>query len=242
MRWLRRRTPWVAVGGLLLLVVGAATGSAMTAPSRPRVVPASAPLQPVVLPTVPTTTEPLPASTTPEPLPAEVPSPTGSAPPTSIVQGPACQPSQFMVVLTTNKTTYVTGETVQITMSVRNVGPTCGGTGAASSGPCGLGSATASNASGQEVWDSDGNPYGDVYSCPSIGFQSVPAGWSTTVQLSWTQDECVAGAFVGPPQTNPQCPQTQVAPGTYSLVGDWNETLTVGALSRSQPVTITITK
>jgi len=182
----------------------------------------------------------LPASTTPEPPRAEVTTTTGSTPPTTIVQAAACLPSQFAVVLATDHATYQTGHTVQITMSVRNDGPTCRGLDAASSGACGLGRLTASGESGQEVWDSDGNPYGDSYACPDIGFQSVHAGWSTTVQFSWTQDECVSGASQGPPQTNPECPQTQVAPGTYSLVGFWNETLTVGAESQSHPVTITI--
>ena len=131
------------------------------------------------------------------------------------------------------------GETVQITMSVKNEGLTCTGAGAASSGPCGLGSVTASNVSGQQVWDSDGNPLGDVYSCPSIGFQSVPSGWSTTVEFSWSQVQCASGASVGPPQTNPECPQTQVSPGTYSLVGMWNATLETPADSLPDDITIT---
>lgn len=237
----RRFVPWASVGGLLLLVAGAATGSALTAPSHPPVVAAST-QPPGALPSLPTGTEPVPASTSPVPPPVVVPSPTTPLPPsgvttTTTVQAAACQASQFDVVLATDKTTYQTGETVQITMSVKNDGPTCGGTDAAFSGPCGLGMVTATNASGQEAWDSDGNPNGDVYSCPSIGFQQVPADWSTTVQFSWTQDDCVPGASVGPPQTNPQCPQTQVAPGTYSLVGGWN----VGnSESQSPPVSITI--
>lgn len=240
MGWLRRRTPWLAIAGLLVLVVGAATGSALTAPSHPPVEAASTPLQPVALPTLPTTTEPVPASTTLVPPPVVVPGPTGSTPPT-IVEGSACQPSRFAVVLATDKTRYQAGETVQITMSVRNDGPTCTGSDAASSsGPCGLGRATASGESGQEVWDSDGNPYGDETSCPAIGFQPVPSGWSTTVQFSWTQDECTAGASLGPPQTNPECPQTQVAPGTYSLVGNWAPTF--DGASHSEPDDVTITQ
>jgi hypothetical protein len=243
---MRRLMPWISVGGLILLVGGAATASALTEPSHGSVATSGVPQQPVALPILSTGTEPVPASTTPEPPPVQASVPTSSPPSseatstTPSVQAAACQGSQFLGVLATDKATYQTGETVQITLSVKNSGPTCAGLESASTGPCGLGNVTATNAAGQDVWDADASASGLPIPCPAILIQPVAAGWSTTVQLSWTQDQCTAGYSPGPPPTNPRCPQSQVAPGPYSLVGQWNGT-SGNDESQTQRVTITIT-
>ncbi|MGH9917558.1 MAG: hypothetical protein ACRD6W_01595 [Nitrososphaerales archaeon] len=138
--------------------------------------------------------------------------------------------------LSTDKSTYSTGETVHITLTITNIGPACAG--AELSGACNDG-ASATNESGQEVWDSDASPDGvSVTSCPAEVIKSIPSGWTDSDQLAWTQDRCVSLAPTVPtPTTNPQCPETQVAPGTYSLVGRWS----TNEESESAPVSITIT-
>jgi len=119
----------------------------------------------------------------------------------------SCEPSRFILRVTTNKATYSIGETVQITMSIRNKGQSCLGT--LESGPCVDGD-TVSNSSSQVVWVSNLGPY----ACPASEPETVPHGWKDSDSESWSQNEC--------PALGSQCTNTQVSPGRYSVVGKWD--------------------
>lgn len=118
----------------------------------------------------------------------------------------SCEPSHFILHVQTDKATYSIGETVQITMSIRNKGQSC--LGIVESGPC-VDGATVSNSSSQVVWVSNIGPY----PCPSGELETVPHGWNDSDSVSWSQKEC--------PELGSQCTNTQVPPGRYSVVGKW---------------------
>jgi len=118
----------------------------------------------------------------------------------------SCEPSHFILRVMTNNATYSIGDTVQITMSIRNKGQSC--LGIVESGPC-VDGATVSNSSGQIVWVSNFGPY----SCPASEPEIVPHGWNDSDSVSWLQKEC--------PALGSQCTNTQVSPGRYSVVGKW---------------------
>lgn len=134
----------------------------------------------------------------------------------------SCQASHFLFHLKTDKASYSTGETVQISLSIRNTGPPCSGL--SGNGPC-VDRAIVSTASGQAVWVS--NP--GVYACPAQEPQTIPSGSRDSDSFSWTQDECSA--------LGSQCTNEQVPPGEYSVVGEWDVS---EPAVQSKPVKITI--
>jgi hypothetical protein len=124
----------------------------------------------------------------------------------------------------TNESSYAPGQTVIISVTQANQGPTCYGI------PpewCGNLQAFASayNSAGEDVWD-----YGASKTIPGLNtcpFPPAPGpGWparySNTQKLDWSQEKCALGDE--PPQpgrANPNCPGTQVPAGTYRIVGNW---------------------
>jgi len=232
----RRVVPWVGVVVLIVLAGAAAVGSAVTAPShltaaaatagssrvpRQSQSPSTSTTTTSIQVQAPTTTTALVPSTSITTPPSEVPQSTSTT--TVQAQVQPCQASEFAVHLSTDKESYVTGETVNISLSITNSGPACSGI--EGTGPCSDG-ATASNQVGAMVWISNPGPYG----CPALLLRSIPSGWSASDELSWGQDECPA--FGG------ECTHAQVAAGTYSIVGHWS----VGPQTNipSQTVKVTI--
>jgi len=134
----------------------------------------------------------------------------------------ACEPSNFLLHVKTNKATYSIGNTVQITLSIKNKGQSC--LGIVESGLC-VDGATVSNSSGQVVWVSNLG----VFSCPVSQPGTVPRGWNDSDSVSWSQKEC--------PALGSQCTNTQVPPGGYSVVGHWGVS---DPAVQSRPVKITI--
>jgi hypothetical protein len=137
---------------------------------------------------------------------------------------PAGPCEQFVTTVRTSASSYAPGQTVIISVTQTNEGPTCHGT------PpewCGNLQAFASayNPAGEDVWDSDASKtiQGQV-TCP---FEPAPGpGWPThysnTQKLDWSQDRCALGDETGRPgQANPNCTGTQVPAGRYRIVGNW---------------------
>lgn len=165
----------------------------------------------------------LSTSSTTTVAPPTLPPSTSIAPTSSTTSSPtACNGSQFAVRVTTDKTTYSTGQTVMMTLSVTNDGSPC--TGTEGSGPCWDG-ITASNASGA-VWVSNPGPY----ACPAMIIESVPAGWTDSDHIQWRQQSC--------PGPGSQCTEAQVPPGRYSITGHW---MVGSPTTDSPPVAIQIT-
>lgn len=172
-----------------------------------------------VTPITPTTTS-VPETTTSPPATAAstVPPSTTTIPPaTTVAAPPLCATQQYMTQATTDRSAYAKGETVTITVSMTNSGPTCTGT---TPGSCGL-SASVESQSGNDVWDSgagaDNPPLVLGQGCPTAESQTIPHGDSTNRVLQWKQDQCSFDPS-GPPQhPNPDCPGTQVPDGTYTV-------------------------
>jgi len=165
-----------------------------------------------VAPTIATTTGPPPTTTTTEPM-------------------PSCQVGQFVLTATTDKGTYAPGETVMVDLSLHDTSPeACLDTGVPVWGCYG---ATASNSTGNEVWNSLAGPDSLPASCPTTGFPTtVPGNFSTTSQVAWTQDVCTQP--VTNDQPNPYCPQTPVPSGVYQISAYWT------VFPSSPPVTVVI--
>jgi len=134
----------------------------------------------------------------------------------------SCEASQFILRLKTDTAIYSIGETVQITMSIRNKGQSC--LGILETGPC-VDGATVSNSSGQVVWVSNPGPL----PCPISEPETVPHGWHDSDSASWSQKEC--------PALGSQCTNDQVPPGKYSVAGKWGVS---EPPVQSKPVKITI--
>lgn len=269
----RRITPWVSVAVLLILSAGAASASTLTAPRHaPTSPPVAAPETSGAPPTsaaLPTTTLPGGSgSSTTEPFPATTALPPTEAPGTATTTGtppatealPDCKSSNFDLVLRTDKTTYDVGQTVTITVTIRNVGPACsgfpGGAGSVCSGSSGAlapgesdsgcggfescfgEGISISDSSGLEVWSSAGAPGYDsgVTSCPALVAETLATGWSGSTEFVWHEDQCPSSA---PLTTNTQCTRAQVSAGSYMIAGTWNVTLE-GSPDQARPVQIAI--
>lgn len=215
---------------MIVLGTAAAISSASNPPTPgPRQVltsPASAAIASDTTTTVPPSTTTLPTSTTTVPRPPAgpttivptSPASTPSEPTTTTEPMPACQESQFVLTATTDKTTYAPGETVTISLTMRDTSSTaCLDTGVMVWGCYG---AAASNSTGAQVWESWAGPDGLPVNCPTTGYPTtIPGHTSTTAQVSWTQDECTQP--VTNAQPNPDCPQVQVPSGPYEITGSW---------------------
>jgi hypothetical protein len=145
---------------------------------------------------------------------------------------PAGNCDHFVTTVRTSEPSYARGQAVIVSVTQANEGSACNGI------PpqwCGTLHAFASayNSAGEDVWD-----YGASKTVPgqtTCPFVPAPGpewaqGYSNTQELSWSQDECAGAETPRAGQANPNCPGTQVAPGTYRIVGN----------GTSAPVTITI--
>jgi hypothetical protein len=254
---------WGTVLALLLLAGAAAVASASASPgpNLARRLATSAPskrLYVAVLSTVPKS--PSVPSTT---VGTQAPSPVVAEPTTAPVSAKSaatalagtttttepmavCQASQFVATTTTDQASYAPGQTVNISVTLKDT----------SSDPCADSmnliwqggcapppgwetTATATNSTGQVVWDVNARPTtgGLPENCPAgIYLSTVPGGFSATVDLSWAQDLCGDSPLgdVGPTVVpNPNCPGTPVPAGTYQITTSWERFL-------APPVTITI--
>jgi hypothetical protein len=125
----------------------------------------------------------------------------------------------LMATVTTNKPSYAPGQTVIISVTQANDGPTC----STITPPCGptLPWASAYNSAGKVVWVYG---VGKTIVGPSDCFIApVTTTWrgqsSYTQEFDWRQDKCTpqVPGLVG--HTNPGCPGTQVPAGRYRIVG-----------------------
>lgn len=128
-----------------------------------------------------------------------------------------CSPQQFTSTIVTDHPDYTRGQTVNITMTMTNSGPSCEGV------PpwfCGQ-SASIYDSSHTDVWDSGAGPNNpqDIRSCPAGIQQTIGHGSSSSESLAWQQDRCTFDNQ-SPAAPNPDCPATQVPDGTYTVAGD----------------------
>jgi hypothetical protein len=143
-----------------------------------------------------------------------------SVPPTSTANLPACTATQLVSTLSTAQPAYGPGQPIGIVKTIRNTGGACADDAAVTTG-CWVGEFSASNSQNDLVWQNYAGPTNepDAVDCPAgiIG-SPVAAGWSESVTVTWNQTMCTFdnGGPLGQP--NPDCPDTQVAPGTYSIV------------------------
>jgi hypothetical protein len=212
-------------GERLALVTPPAGTSTIAAPTS--VVPSIA---------LPSTTAPS-ATTTPFPagfppttapvrttLPVRPPGDTTTVPVATTLGGlPPCG-SRLVRTASTAQKTYSAGTPIVITEVFRNTAAACSDTKAATGG-CVEGAFSAYDSAGALVWQSAASATNepDVSSCPAalIG-EAVAAGWSESFTFTWHQTQCDFDADASPGafgQPNPDCPNTQVPVGTYSLVG-----------------------
>jgi len=150
---------------------------------------------------------------------------------TTIAAAGSC--GHFVTTVRTNESSYAPRQTVIISVTQTNEGPTCHGL------PpqwCGHLQAFASvyNWAGEDIWDygaSKTTP-GQI-TCPYTAAPgpSWPAHYSNTQNLDWTQGACARDETGDPGERNPNCPGTQAPAGTYRIVGN----------GTSAPITITIT-
>lgn len=143
---------------------------------------------------------------------------------TSTTQPPiaSCQDSSFQLSLTADSSSYSEGDTVVITLTVTNTGPACIVAGGQNT--CAwVSSVDVTNASGSEVFSPGANGQGIVDLCPaSPPYGGVNSGVVVITQtIDWSQQICAPGFAPGPPTTNPNCPQTQVPPGAYTVGSTW---------------------
>jgi hypothetical protein len=146
---------------------------------------------------------------------------------------------QFVTTVRTSASSYVPGQTVIISVTQTNEGPTCHGI------PpewCGTLRAFASayNSAGEDVWDSGASKtiQGQV-TCPFVPAPGPgwPARYSNTQKLDWSQERCPLGGEAGRPgQANPDCTGAQVPAGGYRIVANATSasaTITISSQTRS---------
>jgi hypothetical protein len=123
-----------------------------------------------------------------------------------------CQ--QLVSTVRASEASYAPGQTVIISVTLANEGPAC------STGPFPCPPpppASAYNSAGEDVWDYGAvkGPTGIPTCMPDPPPQTWPAHYTSTQELDWSQDACRTGPLG---QANPNCPGTQVPPGTYRIV------------------------
>ena len=135
---------------------------------------------------------------------------------------PAGPCEHFVTTVRTNESSYAPGQTVIISVTQANEGPTCHGIPPAWCGKL-QAFASAYNSDGEDVWD-----YGASKSIPGHITCLVapapgprwPAHYSNTQKLDWSQDKCLRDETGQPGHANPNCPGTHVPAGTYRIVGN----------------------
>ena len=145
---------------------------------------------------------------------------------------PAGTCDDFVTMVRTSQPSYAPGQTVIISVTQVNKGPDCHGTPPEWCGNLGA-FASAYNSAGEDVWDDGANPIiQGISTCPFAPAPGPdwPAGYSNTQKLHWSQDRCAFADEVQPGHRNANCPGTQVADGTYRIIGN----------STSAPAIITI--
>jgi hypothetical protein len=122
--------------------------------------------------------------------------------------------SQLVSLVRTSESSYASGQTVSISLTVANKGPAC----STPPEPCITPpAASAYNSAGKDVWDDGAAKFAGVPTCMVNPPPQVwPANYSNTQKLDWSEDRCTAGPLGGP---NPNCPGTRVAAGTYRIAG-----------------------
>jgi len=144
-----------------------------------------------------------------------------ASPVAGIAASSALAPCQPVLRASTDHTSYPLGAaSVSITLTYRNPSPYgCADTTAATTG-CGPG-ATITNQSGQVVWQWRASPFNTPTSCPAtLSNLAIAGGETITSQVVWTQDYCAASNSP-PGEPNPNCPETAVPAGTYTIEGEW---------------------
>lgn len=138
---------------------------------------------------------------------------------------PQCSDAQYSYQLGTDSTYYNKNQIVYITATITNEGPTCQG------GPpwsCGQ-KAWVDNSSGTDVWDSGATPVnGGPTNCPAFP-STNQHGSSDTQTFQWQQDNCTFDPGGTPGTPNPNCPQSPVPGGQYTVHS-----------GNAEPVTITL--
>lgn len=130
--------------------------------------------------------------------------------------------SQFVASATTDQGTYALGEAVTVTVTLRDTSTEACNNSEVTVGGCPPATATVyDTASGLPVWQSGATSNGLPINCPAeVGVPTIPGGYTATDQVVWQQDDCT----MGPPATtgtSPDCPQSQVTPGTYTIQSLW---------------------
>lgn len=219
-RFLRRRRQATLAGIAVVAATAVVLAVALTGSGKPT-------------PRVATSQSGLP-KTAPLPDTIDTPATGQSATPTTTPPGtPACTAGQFTLSVTTDKTAYARGESVVITLKMANTGVTCAGSGISLS--C-IASASSSNSSGDVVWDSwAGADTSEqiLPQCRPSPVMTIPGGWSTSEGINWNQDQCAGDPSLKTIDVpNPNCPETQVPAGTYSIIA-------MAGADKSSPATVT---
>lgn len=154
------------------------------------------------------------------------PAPTTTTTTTTTPFPPACGWSNFATTVSTDQSTYSSGQAVHITLVFANRGPAC----TANASGYGCPDVDVDNSSGTLVWS---NAAPVTTGCPSLyGPTVVPATWSQTWTYSWAQVTCTPGDAQG-------CPGPQVPAGQYQVIG--TDSGGASQIPASQPVAITLT-
>jgi hypothetical protein len=155
---------------------------------------------------------------------------TSTMPPTTTTTTSSCSDTQFVVSVATDRTVYALGQPVYATASWTNIGPTC-------RGPVSLTVPCAGwlvvDSQGQSVWQVAAATTGAVGlgACAMWKLPDpIPSGYSVPFRLAdlqastpyWNQTQCA----VPPAQwdrvgANPNCPDTQVPSGSYTVEISW---------------------
>jgi hypothetical protein len=175
--------------------------------ARVKTAPATSTIQPP--PTTTSTTAPTPAvktnasTFTPAVQPAAAPATTTTTDPLP----PACVWSDFATRVSTDQSSYLPGQPVQVSLVFANAGPACtvNQTGYA----CPL--LNIENASGALVWS---NAAPTSAGCPSTftGPTVLAANWSQGFSFTWGQTSCTPGQAAA-------CPGPPVPAGQYQVTG-----------------------
>jgi hypothetical protein len=121
---------------------------------------------------------------------------------------------QLVSTVRTSASSYAPGQTVIISATLANEGPTCTTPPQQCEPPPAV---SAYNSAGQDVWDYGAGKFTGIPTCVvNPPPQTWPARYSYNQELDWSQDKCEDGP-VG--EANPNCPSTQVPAGTYRIVG-----------------------
>jgi hypothetical protein len=141
---------------------------------------------------------------------------------------PACS---FRITVTTDRSTYIVGQPVKITATGMNPGPTCKGSPGGLTNALALAGAAYDSAN-NKVWDDGAQPNqtGPLLVAGAADVQeTVPHNYTDPLPETWNQDRCMLDSSAPEAAApNPDCPETQVPPGKYTIVVDQHEaTITI---------------